>query len=266
VAGSNDKALEQYLLDTAAVMTKRLQTALARGRDRFQVSTKEGAYDIVTDIDRALENSLWEEIHERFPEDGFLGEEQGWRLGPTSGRDWVVDPIDGTMNFVNGLPWACCSIAVLEAGRPTAGLIVDPYRNEVYLTLSSEGGSELNGRSRTVAEGSDLAGKVILLEVPSGVSFTVLSGVERAVRERGGTARVMGSGALAMAMTAVGRVHGVVHSGPNAWDVAAGVALVHHAGGVTLGGGGRYELGGTGPLVAGNDEVCRVLQDALRTC
>lgn len=76
----------------------------------------------------------------------------------------------------------------------------------------------------------------------------------------------MGSGALAMAMTAAGRVHGVVHAGPSAWDVAAGVALVHHAGGVTLGRDGGYELGDTGPLVAGNEEVCRLLQDALRTC
>jgi len=266
MAESAKTVLERYLRDTSVAVTKRLQATLAGGRDRLQVSAKEGAYDIVTDVDRAIENSLWEEIHQRFPEDGFLGEEHGWRLGPTSGRDWVVDPVDGTMNFVNGLPWACCSIGVLEAGEPTAGLIVDPYRDEVYLTLSREDGTELNGHARTIAEGSDVAGKVILLEVPSGVSFTVLAGVERAVRDRGGTARVMGSGALAMALTAVGRVHGVVHYGPNAWDVAAGVALVDHAGGITLGREGRYELGRAGPLVAGNEEVCRMLQEALQSC
>jgi myo-inositol-1(or 4)-monophosphatase len=244
---------------------QRLESILAAGLDRLQVSTKEGAFDLVTDADRSTEAWLWERVHAAFPEDGFLGEEYGWRLGPTAGRDWVVDPIDGTANFLSGIPWACSSIAVLSSGSACSGLIVDPFRREVYLTVSASHGSELDGKRVRVAPGEDLAGKVVLLEVPSGKPLAALAPVDQLVVSAGGTARAMGSGALAMALVAAGRAQAIVHAGPKIWDVAAGVALVENAGGVVLGGDGPYVLGGDGPLVAGNASVCRVLQGALHT-
>ncbi|MGH9107473.1 MAG: inositol monophosphatase family protein [Acidimicrobiales bacterium] len=257
--------VDAHLRRLAGLVLPRLRE-IAAHRERLIVSSKSAAYDLVSDADRSIEASLWEETHLAFPEDGFLGEEQGWRQGPTRRRDWVVDPIDGTVNFVNGLPWACCAIAALGADDARAGAVIDPFREEVYLTSSPDGGSELNGEPMKVATAGDLAGKVVLLEVPSGCEPRVLDPVARSVLGHGGSSRMMGSGALALALVAAGRAQAVVHAGPCIWDVAAGVALVRHAGGVVLGGTGPYDRGAPGPLVAGNAESCQVLQEALAQC
>lgn len=261
-APDTSELVERHLRHLASLVLSRLQEVLEH-QERLVVSTKTAVYDLVTDVDRSVEAWLWEEVHRVFPEDGFLGEEHGWRLGPTGARDWVVDPIDGTTNFASGLPWACCSIAALCSGSAGAGVIVDPYRAEIHLTASAAKGSEVNGETVRVSPGGDLEGKVVLLEVPSGVSPSVLQVVEQAVLRRGGAPRVMGSGALALASVAAGRAQATVHAGPNIWDVAAGVALVEHAGGVVLGAAAPYLLGAPGPLVAGSAETCEVLQPLL---
>jgi myo-inositol-1(or 4)-monophosphatase len=251
---------EHTLRELAGTLLDRLGAMLDGGVDSLSVGTKEGAYDVVSDADRAIEAWLWERVHSEFPEDGFLGEEHGWRHGPTSHRDWIVDPIDGTVNFVTGLPWACSSVAVLDSGSAYAGLIVDPFRRDVYVTDTQSRTSELNGSPVRVAPGANLAGKVVLLEVPSGVSMTTLRAAARYVVDAGGAARSMGSGALSLALVAAGRAHAVVHAGPMIWDIAAGFALVQNAGGVVAGRQGPYVLDDGGPLVAGNADVCARLQ------
>jgi myo-inositol-1(or 4)-monophosphatase len=253
----------QTLRELAAGLMERLGATLAAGLDSLLVATKAGVYDPVSDADRAIEDWLWERVHRAFPDDGFFGEEQGWRHGPTSRSDWVVDPIDGTVNFITGLPWACSSVAVLDSGSASAGLIVDPFHEDVYLTVSRDGRSELNDSPVRVAPGADVAGRVVLLEVPSGVSMTTLGAVAQHVVDAGGTARSMGSGALSLALVAAGRAHAVVHADPSIWDIAAGVALVQNADGVAVGRDGPYVLGTKGPLIAGNAEVCAVLQEVL---
>lgn len=254
--------LEELLRFLAGGAMIRMRAALALGRDALEVATKSSPSDLVTVADRSIEAWLWNEIHDAFPADGFLGEEQGWRES-AGGRRWIVDPVDGTINFATGLPWACSSIGVVEDGRAIAGAIGDPYRQELYLTVPGSGGSELDGALVSVIPGASLAGRVVLLEVQTGSSSSALSSVESFVRSRGGTTRMMGSGALAMALVASGRAHAVVHAGPSIWDVAAGVALVENAGGCVLGATGPYVLGHDGPLVAANAEVAEMLRAAL---
>lgn len=262
LAGSD---IEQELRHLGALVLENLRTFIKR-HDDLKVEHKSAAYDLVTDADRSIEALLWEDVHAALPEDGFLGEEHGWRRGPTGERDWVVDPIDGTMNFVNGLPWACSAIGVMSGREALAGLVVDPYHRDMYLSSSEKSGTELNGERVRVLPGDDFAGKVVVLEVPSGVSPEVLQPVAREVTRRGGSVRVMGSGALALASVAAGRAQVAVHAGPKIWDVAGGVALVKHAGGVVVGRGAPYELGSAGPLIAGSAASCELVGPFLAEC
>ncbi|MGC8627567.1 MAG: inositol monophosphatase family protein [Acidimicrobiales bacterium] len=257
--------IEKELRRLGPLVLESLRGFIKRHND-LKVERKSAAYDLVSDADRSIEALVWAQVHNELPGDGFLGEEHGWRSGPTGKRDWVVDPVDGTMNFVNGLPWACSAIGVLAGEEALAGLVVDPYHEDIYLSAPGQSGTELNGEPVRVMPGDDLAGKVVVLEVPSGISPEVLAPVAREVTRRGGSVRVMGSGALALACVAAGLARVVVHAGPKIWDVAAGVALVEHAGGIVVGREARYELGRPGPLVAGSAASCELLQPALAEC
>ncbi|MDA8034259.1 MAG: inositol monophosphatase [Actinomycetota bacterium] len=255
--------LGSWLHAVAAEVLVRLEAAV-EGRDGLGVEAKLGPQDLVTTADRAMEAWLFEAVSASYPDDGFLGEEGGWRRGPTGRRDWVVDPIDGTANFVSGLPWSCCSIGLVEGGEPVAGLVVESSRHDVFLTSGRRSPSALNDLPVTVAQDPALAGKVVLLEIPAGAPPSVLDAVERAVRHDGGSVRVLGAAALALAAVAAGRAHAAVLAAPSPWDIAAGVALVRHAGGVVLDLGGPYDLSRGGPVIAGNEQVAHRLQAAAR--
>ncbi len=262
---SGSEMLDAHLRRLGTMVRDALHATISH-RDALDVTVKTSAHDLVSEADRSIERLIFDFTHGVFPEDGFLGEEGGWSGRATDGRDWVVDPVDGTMNFVHGLPIACSSVGVLEAGRAVAGLIVDPYHDDVYLTCRDVSKSERNGSAISVAPGGDLSGRIVLVEVPSGVSPSVLSPVLDAVIAAGGSPRTIGSGALALAFVASGVVHGVVHAAPNIWDVAAGVALVEQAGGIVLSRHGPYVLGEAGPLVAASPEAAPRLQAALFAC
>ena len=257
--------LESHLRSLAQGVLERMDAAI-RDRGRMGVETKHGPQDLVTTADRALEAWLFEVTSHAYPRDGFLGEERGWRRGPTGRRDWIIDPIDGTTNFVSGLPWSCCSVALLEGGEPVAGLVAESSRHDVYLTAGRDRPSELNGKRTEVAGDPSLAGKLVLLELPADAPPGTLEAVEVEVRRRGGGVRVMGAAALALAAVAAGQAHAAVLAAPSAWDVAAGVALVRHAGGVVLGLEGGYQLEAGGPVIAGCAAVSAQLQEATRRC
>lgn len=263
--GDEPEMLDRHLRHLAALMLDALHAALSH-RDRLEITVKSSAHDLVSDADRSIERLIFDLTRAVFPEDGFLGEEGGWENRAMEGRNWVVDPVDGTMNFVHGFPIACSSVGVLEAGNAIAGLVVDPYRDDVYLACQGACVSEKNGRAMTVAPGGDLSGRIVLVEVPSGVSPSVLAPVLDAVIAAGGSPRTIGSGALALALVASGVVHGVVHAGPSIWDVAGGAALVELAGGTVLSRHGPYVFGESGPLVAAGPEAAERLQATLSSC
>ncbi len=264
-AGEVSARLDQHLRRLGALMLEAMHATLLH-RDRLEIRVKSSAHDLGSDADRAIERLIFESTSAEFPEDGFLGEEGGWSNRSIVGRNWVVDPVDGTMNFVHGFPIACSSVGVLESGRAIAGLIVDPYRDDVYLACEGITPSQRNDTVISVAPGGDLAGAIVLVEVPSGVSPSVLAPVQDAVSAAGGSPRTIGSGALALALVASGVVHGVVHASPSIWDVAGGVALVEQAGGVVLSRHGPYVMGESGPLVAASPETALRLQMALSKC
>lgn len=204
-----------------------------RKRGLSGVMTKTTDTDLVSDADRAAEQLIVEMIATAFPEDAITGEEGGTAAG-TSGRRWIIDPLDGTTNFVYGFDAFCVSIGVENAGGPLAGCVHDPVRGETF-TATRGGGALLNGLSIKPTTTSDLARAL----VGTGFSYRadqrqwqahVVSYLLPRVRD----IRRMGSAALDLCWVAAGRLDAHVERGLAPWDHAAGALIAEEAGaGVT---------------------------------
>lgn len=193
------------------------------------------AVDPVTQVDRAAEDAIRAAIASHFPEDRILGEEGGgddWRTG----RIWIVDPLDGTVNFVHRLPQVAVSVALWNKGKPLIGVIVDVARNDEFIAIAGEG-SSLNGEPIHVSETATLDQSLVSTGFPYDRrehAAAYLKVVEEVMLNSQGTRR-LGSAALDLAWLAAGRYdayweHGG-SQGIKPWDVAAGMLLVTEAGG-----------------------------------
>lgn len=201
--------------------------ALARFRARDFTTETKGAQDFVSQVDRDTEAALTAQLGDILPKAGFLGEEFG---GSAEGLAWIIDPIDGTSNFVRGLPLWCLSVALVAQGVPLAGAIYDPNADEMFSAIKG-GGTCLNGKPVTVST-NDRADAALL-----GLSFSFKSRPEahhsvlRRLMDQQALYRFLGSGALGLAWCAAGRVDGFWEDWMMPWDVAAGLILVTEAGG-----------------------------------
>ncbi len=193
------------------------------------------AVDPVTQIDRQAEDAIRAVIVSHFPDDGILGEEGGgvdWRRG----RVWIVDPLDGTVNFVHRLPQVAVSVALWDDGRPIVGVIVDVARNDEYIAVSGEGATR-NGDIIRVSDTSALSDSLVATGFPYDRrehAASYLRVVEEVMSHSQGTRR-LGAAALDLAWVATGQYdayweHGG-RQGIKPWDVAAGILLVTEAGG-----------------------------------
>lgn len=210
-----------------AVAAGRMVRAWA-GRPRG-LTTKASPADLVTELDRESEAMIAAELRRAFPEHDIFAEETGGRR--TAEFVWYVDPIDGTTNFVHGLPGYSISVAVAHRGRPVAGAIYDPTADEVF-SAHLGGGARANGRLLRVADAASLAQALVGTGIPPvqpSKDYAVKSMV--AVSTRARNIRNIGSAALHLAYVAAGRLTGFWEPALNAWDCAAGVLLVREAGG-----------------------------------
>lgn len=198
-------------------------------RDDLGVVTKTSATDLVTELDRIVERRLVEGILTARPGDSVLGEEGASHAGTTAVR-WVVDPIDGTTNFVYGLPGFSVSVAAQIDGSTVAGCVVDPLHGDTFTALAG-GGARRNGRPIHGPRGTDLATSL----VGTGFSYlperrraqaTVLAQVLPAVRD----IRRLGSAAVDLCWTACGRLDAFYEKGLQPWDFAAGALVAAEAG------------------------------------
>lgn len=194
-----------------------------------------GVVDPVTQVDRDAEAAIRSIIAAHFPEDSILGEEEGgedWR----SSRVWIVDPLDGTVNYVHRIPHVAVSIALWDNGRPLVGCIIDVARNDEYVAVAGEGAS-LNGAPIHVSETAELGNSLIVTGFPYDRrehARAYLKVVEEVMLLSQGTRR-LGAAALDLAWVASGRFdayweHGGRY-GVKPWDLAAGMLLVTEAGG-----------------------------------
>jgi myo-inositol-1(or 4)-monophosphatase len=199
---------------------------------------QKGRLDPVTEIDRASERAIVAAITEHRPDDGILGEEGASRA--STGRRWLIDPLDGTVNFVHGIPQVAVSVALYDGDRPLVGVVHDPMRHEVFAAAAGAGAT-LNGAPLRVSTTTELHRTVIVTGFPYDHDRHAGAYAEPfiAVLARVNGIRRLGSAALDFAWVAAGRFDGYWEYSLGAWDMAAGALLVREAGGTVTDIGGR---------------------------
>jgi len=199
-------------------------------REALRVDRK-GAQDLVSEADRACEDLIVERLARRFPADGFLGEERGAK-NPAAASVWVIDPIDGTHNFLTGIPFWCVSVGLVVAGELALGIIHDPIAGELY-TARRGGGAFLDGRPIKVSGETDLTRARVCVGFSYRRPVAEHTRAVSALLAAGCEYLRLGSGALGLAYTAAGRFDAYWERHINAWDAAAGLVLVREAQGST---------------------------------
>ncbi|MDJ1007405.1 MAG: inositol monophosphatase family protein [Paracoccaceae bacterium] len=196
--------------------------------DTLEVESK-GHQDRVTEADRATETLIRKAIEVRWPDDGIVGEEHA-RVHGTSGFDWVIDPIDGTANFVAGIPHWCCVIACAEGGLPVVGVIYDPCTGELFQAAKGAG-AFVNGMPMRASAATALSEGSISAGVSGRSDMAAATALVGEILGRGGMFYRAASGALELAYVASGRLLGYVEDRMNSWDCFAALLMLEEAGG-----------------------------------
>ncbi|MEQ8901759.1 MAG: inositol monophosphatase family protein [Roseovarius sp.] len=219
------------------LMTRVAQEAGALLLDRFETvksipRTEKTAGDFVSDADLTAETTIRDRLQTAHPGIGWLGEETG-ASGDPAGLRWIVDPLDGTTNFLHGLPHWAVSIALAEGDRVIAGVVHDPVKAETF-TAGAGTGAYLNGAPIHVSQGVPLSHALLATGVPAGGRVTYLShsmhDIEGLMPDCAGIRR-WGAATLDLAYVAAGRIDAYWERNLGPWDVAAGLLLVAEAGG-----------------------------------
>ncbi len=228
--------------------------------DSLKVDSK-GRNDFVTDIDRKAEADIIATIRRSHPQHAILAEESG-----RSGNDefvWIIDPLDGTTNFLHGFPTFAVSIAVEQKGRLQHAVVYDPMRQE-FFTASRGDGAQLEGKKMRVSTQRTLEGALIGTGFPfrEGANLDAYLAMLKVVMSTAAGVRRPGAASLDLAYVAAGRIDGFWEFGLSPWDTAAGTLLIQEAGGrVGTPGGAEYALGSN--IVAGNPKVYQALLEAV---
>ena len=257
----------------SALLNVMVQAATKAGRSlardfgevqNLQVSLK-GPGDYVSQADRKAEEVIYNELSKARAGYSFLMEESGTVKGTDDQHRWIIDPLDGTTNFLHGIPIFAISIALERQGVLVAGLIYNPAMDELY-TAERGGGAFLNDRRLRVAARRNLNDCVIGTGVPHlgrGDHGRYLVELRNVMAEVSGIRR-MGAAALDLAYVAAGRLDGFWEDVLNPWDMAAGMLLIREAGGFTTDNSGGQDIFGTGGIVAGNEAIHGALIKALQ--
>jgi len=232
----------------------------------FSRSTKSGPHDLFTEFDKLAEDLIESRLRRTFPSHAFLGEETGKTGMPESGNiRWIIDPIDGTLNFCRSIPYFCVSIAAECDGTILCGVILNPVTDELF-TASRGGGAFLNGQRIHVSPTKGLRNTVMAIGFPfntEGDPGHCLSYFAE-LGSRGVQLLRMGSTALNLAYVAAGRFDGFFETSSFPWDVAAGVLLVREAGGVVSSmDAGDFRLADKG-IVATNKRIQEDIFSVIR--
>lgn len=261
----------QTYLQTAIAAAQKAGTIItdaAQQLDSIQIESKAIA-DYVTVVDRTSEASIQQSIQDAHPRHAFLGEESGLSLG-TEGSDeyvWIVDPLDGTTNFVHGIPHYAVSIALVHNGTPLIGVVHDPNRQETFSAMRGHG-AQLNGTAISVTQKPSLKSALLGTGIPfrdqhMPMMETYLAMLHALVDTSDGIRRA-GAAALDLAYVASGRLDGFWEFGLSQWDIAAGALLVAEAGGHITDFAGENGYLQNGNVVCANPLLCQRMIDIIK--
>jgi myo-inositol-1(or 4)-monophosphatase len=227
----------------------------SRDLDLIKVESKR-RNDFVTEVDRAAEATIIETLREAYPNHGFLGEESGLVKGSNAEFEWIVDPLDGTTNFIHGVPQYAVSIGLKHKGIITQGVVYDPAKNELF-TATRGAGAFLNDKRIRVSKREKIGDSLI----GTGFPFSKIDNLDqyiamfRKVTLNCAGVRRPGAAALDLAYVAAGRFDAFWEIGLSPWDMAAGSLLVQEAGGLVGDLSGESGYLEAGEIVAGNPKV-----------
>ena len=225
--------------------------------EHLKITTKQQS-DFVTEVDKAAEAAIIDVLREAYPDYGILAEESGLTAGEGAGSEyqWIIDPLDGTTNFIHGFPQYAVSIALAHKGQLNQAVVYDTTRNEMF-TASKGGGAFLNERRIRVTKCLKLEDSLLGTGFPFRVFDHVDAylGIFKELTQRTSGIRRTGAASLDLAYVASGRLDGFWEFGLSPWDMAAGCLLISEAGGLIgdLSGGESYMK--TGNLVAGTPKI-----------
>jgi myo-inositol-1(or 4)-monophosphatase len=257
----------------SAILNVMVQAAMKAGRSlardfgevqNLQVSLK-GPGDYVSQADKKAEEIVYSELRRARPDYSFLMEESGVVEGSDSQHRWLVDPLDGTTNFLHGIPIFAVSIALERQGQIVAGVIFNPAMDELY-TAERGGGAFLNDRRLRVSGRSKLVDSVIGTGVPHlgrGDHGNYLLQMRNVMAEVSGIRR-MGAAALDLAYVAAGRLDGFWEEGLSPWDIGAGIIMIREAGGFVTNLDGEQDVIESKAIIAGNEAIQRALLKTLK--
>lgn len=240
----------------AALRAGKIITRQYEQLDKLTIFEK-GLNDLVTMVDKAAEEAIIETIYKAYPNHSILGEESGQH--PGNEFTWVIDPLDGTMNYVHGFPQFAVSIGIKMKDHLEHAVIYDPLSQDLY-TASKGRGAHLNNRRIRVSERNDLKGALVGSAFPYHDRDSTPHGVPhleilQEIFTRGSDVRRIGSAALNLAYVASGKLDGFWESDLKQWDIAAGVLLVREAGGFVSDFKGENGFLESGNIIAGTRKV-----------
>lgn len=239
---------------------------MLRAMDRpeeFDIETK-APNDFVSNIDKTAEAIIVDQIRETYPDHAIIGEEFGAKSG-TSEFTWIIDPLDGTLNFLQGIPHFAISIGIMKGRHHEHGIIYDPVRGEEFIA-SRGSGAQLNGKRIRVSARSKLEDCVLATGLPPGSVETRLDEYMVGLKSLTGSCRGIrraGSAALDLAYVAAGRTDGFWEMGLSQWDIAAGIVLVREAGGFVSDLEGGESFFNSGDIIAANPKCWRTMVQVL---
>ncbi len=258
----------QGFLNTAVQAARRAGALAMRALPRLhelEVRSK-SRNEFVTQVDQRAEQEIIETIRKRFPDHAFLAEESGRRGDHEC--VWIIDPLDGTTNFVHGFPVFSVSIALQIRGQTEIGVVYDPCRQELFTAIRGRG-AQLDGRRIRVSGRTSLEGALLATGFPyrSNVRWmdSYLKMFAAVMRETAGVRRP-GSAALDLCYLAAGRVDGFWEFGLHPWDIAAGALMIVEAGGLVASLTGEDSVLDSGNVLAGTPKVFEALHALLTPC
>lgn len=254
------------MLTMAVRAARAAGTVISRATDHVADLTIESKQrnDFVSEVDRQAEHAIIDILKRAYPDHQFLGEESGDSGQADSAYRWIIDPLDGTTNFLHGLPHYSVSIALEYQGRLELGVIYNPSNQELY-TAERGGGAFLNNRRIRVAGLRNLEGALLGTGFPFRPEQDIDAYLKtfRALHGPLAGIRRAGSAALDLAYVAAGRLDGYWEFGLRPWDIAAGVLMVREAGGVVVDFSGKEEFMTNGNLIAANPKITHAMLKSI---